>query len=159
MIFLYHYSYKYVIHTYIKAKGSLFLQVLLIAIRLAIPSVLRFSICVFILFSAFLLCGWLVLGPYHPKVSIINVCITVKIIHTIWYVVWGFFIVNGESILYSYWRWFIHNLWNGTHKQPIICCEIFQRVLSDFIHIRFYLCCAKFVHWNLQSCIWVSISK
>ena len=46
------------------------LQVLFITIRLATPTVLRFAICVFILFTAFVLCGWLVLGPYHPKVSI-----------------------------------------------------------------------------------------
>ena len=53
-------------------EKSLFMimQVLFITIRLAIPSVLRFSICVFILFAAFVLCGWLVLGPYHPKVII-----------------------------------------------------------------------------------------
>ena len=48
------------------------MQVLFITIQLAIPSVLRFAICVFILFAAFSLCGWLILGPYHPKVIIIR---------------------------------------------------------------------------------------
>ncbi|XP_065902181.1 mucolipin-3-like [Dysidea avara] len=43
------------------------LNVLFITVRLAIPSVLRFSLCMVILFIAFALCGWLVLSPYHPK--------------------------------------------------------------------------------------------
>ena len=48
------------------------MQVLFITIRLAIPSVLRFATCVFVLFAAFSLCGWLILGPYHPKVITIT---------------------------------------------------------------------------------------
>ncbi|XP_065902091.1 mucolipin-3-like isoform X2 [Dysidea avara] len=43
------------------------LNVLLITIQLAFPSILRFALCISILFIAFALCGWLVLGPYHPK--------------------------------------------------------------------------------------------
>ena len=41
---------------------------LLITLRLAMPSVLRFMVCGFIFYVAFLLLGWLVMGPYHPKV-------------------------------------------------------------------------------------------
>ena len=43
-------------------------NMLLLTLRLAMPSVLRFIVCAGILYFAFLLCGWLVLGPYHPKV-------------------------------------------------------------------------------------------
>lgn len=43
-------------------------NMLLITLRLSMPSVIRFVICTGILYIAFLLCGWLVLGPYHPKV-------------------------------------------------------------------------------------------
>ena len=135
------------------------LQVLFITIRLATPTVLRFAICVFILFTAFVLCGWLVLGPYHPKVIIHSQLILKCFIVFLLYIVWWFCIVTGKSILHSCWRWFIHNFWIGTHKQPITCCKNFQWSVSGFIHIHFYLCCTKFVHWNLQSCIWVSISK
>ena len=42
-------------------------NMLLITLRLSLPSVFRFVICTGILYIAFLLCGWLVLGPYHPK--------------------------------------------------------------------------------------------
>ena len=45
------------------------LQVLLITVKLALPSILRFAVCVLILFMAFIFCGWLVMGPYNPQVS------------------------------------------------------------------------------------------
>ena len=48
----------------------LYTQVLLITVQLAFPSILRFAICIMILFIAFAFCGWLVIGPYHPKVYI-----------------------------------------------------------------------------------------
>lgn len=43
-------------------------NMLLLTLRLSLPSVLRFCVCAGILYFAFLLCGWLVLGAYHPKV-------------------------------------------------------------------------------------------
>ena len=43
---------------------------LLRTLRAAAPNVMRFIVCTGILYIAFLLCGWLVLGPYHPKVSL-----------------------------------------------------------------------------------------
>ena len=47
-------------------------NMLLITLRLALPSVMRFIICAGILYISFLLCGWLVLGPYNPKVSFLG---------------------------------------------------------------------------------------
>ena len=44
-------------------------NMLLLTLQISAPSVLRFIICTGILYIAFLLCGWLVLGPYHPKVA------------------------------------------------------------------------------------------
>ena len=44
-------------------------NMLLITLRLAMPSVLRFILCGSVLYMAFMLCGWLVLGPYHAKVG------------------------------------------------------------------------------------------
>ena len=43
-------------------------NMLLITLRLAMPSVLRFMVCAGVLYTAFVLTGWLVLGPYHSKV-------------------------------------------------------------------------------------------
>ena len=45
-------------------------NMLLRTLRVAAPNVMRFVVCTGILYIAFLLCGWLVLGPYHPKVSL-----------------------------------------------------------------------------------------
>ncbi|CAI8007043.1 Mucolipin-3 [Geodia barretti] len=42
-------------------------NMLLLTLRLSIPSVVRFFVCAGILYLAFLFCGWLVLGAYHPK--------------------------------------------------------------------------------------------
>lgn len=47
-------------------------NMLLITLRLSLPTVFRFVICTGILYIAFLLCGWLVLGPYHPKVGVVS---------------------------------------------------------------------------------------
>ena len=34
------------------------------------PTIIRFLLCVGVLYVAFLLCGWAVLGPYNPKVTL-----------------------------------------------------------------------------------------
>jgi len=44
------------------------LQVLLTTVRLALPSIARFVIYIAILFIAFSISGWLILGSYHSKV-------------------------------------------------------------------------------------------
>ncbi|XP_054166328.1 mucolipin-3-like [Oppia nitens] len=42
-------------------------NILILTLRRAVPNVLRFMSCAFILYGGFTLCGWLVLGPYHLK--------------------------------------------------------------------------------------------
>ena len=56
-------------------------NMLILTLRLSFPSVIRFIICTGILYIAFLLCGWLVLGPYHPKVC---VCACVCVHACVW---------------------------------------------------------------------------
>ena len=36
------------------------------------PAMLRFVVCTFVIFFAFSLCGWIVLGPFHLKVLILS---------------------------------------------------------------------------------------
>ena len=45
---------------------------LLRTLKIAAPNVFRFIVCTGVLYSAVLLCGWLVMGPYHPKVYLIH---------------------------------------------------------------------------------------
>ncbi|XP_069955324.1 mucolipin-3 isoform X3 [Cherax quadricarinatus] len=42
-------------------------NVLILTLKKCIPNVLRFSICLLMVFAGYALCGWLVLGPYHLK--------------------------------------------------------------------------------------------
>ncbi|XP_069156334.1 mucolipin-3 isoform X9 [Procambarus clarkii] len=42
-------------------------NVLILTVKKAIPNVMRFSICLMMVFAGYCLCGWLVLGPYHLK--------------------------------------------------------------------------------------------
>ena len=46
------------------------LQILLITLKAATPSVARFFVCVSLLFAGFMFCGYIVLGPFHPKVKL-----------------------------------------------------------------------------------------
>lgn len=47
-------------------------QALTRTLVLAAPELLKFLLCGGILFIAFALCGWIVLGPYHSKVCKIS---------------------------------------------------------------------------------------
>ncbi|XP_045104764.1 mucolipin-3-like isoform X5 [Portunus trituberculatus] len=42
-------------------------KVLILTLKKCIPNVLRYSICLLMVFAGYCLCGWLVLGPYHFK--------------------------------------------------------------------------------------------
>lgn len=42
-------------------------NILLVTLKAAAPSVLRFTVCGSLLYFGFLFCGWIVLGPYHEK--------------------------------------------------------------------------------------------
>ncbi|XP_045104765.1 mucolipin-3-like isoform X6 [Portunus trituberculatus] len=42
-------------------------NVLILTLKKCIPNVLRYSICLLMVFAGYCLCGWLVLGPYHFK--------------------------------------------------------------------------------------------
>ena len=46
-----------------------FLQVLILTMKKAAPNVFRFLVCAGIFYFGFTVCGWVVLGPYHIKVS------------------------------------------------------------------------------------------
>ena len=44
-------------------------QTLTRTLAVAFPELLKFLLCGSVLFLAFALCGWIVLGPFHPKVG------------------------------------------------------------------------------------------
>lgn len=46
----------------------LFLQLLILTLRAALPNVIRFCCCAAMIYLGYCFCGWIVLGPYHDKV-------------------------------------------------------------------------------------------
>ena len=40
---------------------------IILTIKQAMPNIIRFTICVLIIYMGFVFCGWVVLGPYHYK--------------------------------------------------------------------------------------------
>ncbi|KAL5506143.1 hypothetical protein EMCRGX_G007720 [Ephydatia muelleri] len=68
-------------------------NILLITMRVALPSVLRFVLCGGVLYVAFMLCGWLVLGPYHAKFQ--NPWVTSECL---------FSLMNGDDIFFTFKR-------------------------------------------------------
>lgn len=44
-------------------------QILILTLRAAFPNVIRFICCAGIIYLSYCFCGWIVLGPYHEKVS------------------------------------------------------------------------------------------
>ena len=66
-------------------------------LKAATPSVLRFFVCVSLLFVGFMLCGWIVLGPFHPKVII---TVSMVIINTSkdW-------LTDGMSLFFKFIHW------------------------------------------------------
>ena len=45
-------------------------QILILTLKKAFPSMLRFLACCIMLYIGFVVCGWVVLGPYHIKVGV-----------------------------------------------------------------------------------------
>eukprot|EP00731_Ephydatia_muelleri_P025043 Em0017g126a len=66
-------------------------NMMLITLRVALPSVIRFIVCGGVLYFAFLLCGWLVLGPYHPKFR--NVVVTSECLYAL---------LNGDDMFATF---------------------------------------------------------
>lgn len=44
-------------------------QILILTLRAAFPNVIRFICCAGIIYLSYCFCGWIVLGPYHEKVT------------------------------------------------------------------------------------------
>ncbi|XP_065902087.1 mucolipin-3-like [Dysidea avara] len=103
------------------------LNVLFITLGLAIPSVIRFAVCMFILFTAFTLCGWLVLSPYHPKFQ------------TLWQSVEALFCtLNGDDLYVTFTEG------DSTYLSAIT--EIFSKLyLALFVFIFIYAVLSLFI--------------
>ncbi|XP_031950568.1 mucolipin-1-like [Corvus moneduloides] len=53
-------------------------QILIVTLRAALPSVMRFCCCVAVIYLGYCFCGWIVLGPHHVKfrsLSMVSECL------------------------------------------------------------------------------------
>ncbi|KAK3698181.1 hypothetical protein QZH41_019282, partial [Actinostola sp. cb2023] len=66
-------------------------NILLVTLQASGPSVLRFCVCGALLYFGFMFCGWIVLGPYHPKfrtLTMVSECL--------------FSLMNGDDMYMTY---------------------------------------------------------
>ncbi|XP_065842062.1 mucolipin-3-like [Oscarella lobularis] len=83
-------------------------NVLLVTLKAAMPTIIRFLLCVGVLYVAFLLCGWAVLGPYNPKFR--NLAITSDCL---------FSLLNGDDMFNTY------ILTDNSNTVAYIFCQIY----------------------------------
>ena len=87
--------------------------------KAAMPSILRFMLCTLILYVAFLLCGWAVLGPYNEKFK--NIETTSECL---------FSLLNGDDMFNTF------KLTTSTNQPAVIFCQIYLYVfVALFIYI------------------------
>ncbi|KAJ7383847.1 Mucolipin-2 [Desmophyllum pertusum] len=66
-------------------------KILLETLKAATPSVARFCVCAALLFAGFMFCGWIVLGPFHPKFKTLT--ITAECLYSM---------INGDDLFNTY---------------------------------------------------------
>jgi mucolipin 3 len=94
-------------------------NILLVTMKAAMPSVLRFMLCTLILYVAFLLCGWAVLGPYNEKFK--NIETTSECL---------FSLLNGDDMYNTF------KLTTSTNQPAVIFCQIYLYVfIGIFIYV------------------------
>ncbi|EDV23019.1 uncharacterized protein TRIADDRAFT_27592 [Trichoplax adhaerens] len=66
-------------------------NILLITLKAAFPSVLRFMFCTAFLYMGYAFCGWIILGPYHEKFRTLNTASECM-----------FSLINGDDMFTTY---------------------------------------------------------
>ncbi|XP_070562747.1 mucolipin-3-like isoform X2 [Ptychodera flava] len=100
-------------------------NILIVTMKIAAPNVLRFSVCVIVLFLAYAFCGWIVLGPYHPKFQDLNTASECM-----------FSLVNGDDMFATF----------AEMSQKSYTVWIYSRVyLYTFISLFIYVVLSLFI--------------
>ncbi|XP_040003237.1 mucolipin-1a isoform X2 [Xiphias gladius] len=66
-------------------------KILIVTLRAALPNVIRFCLCVAVIYLGYCFCGWIVLGPYHVKfrsLSMVSECL--------------FSLINGDDMFVTF---------------------------------------------------------
>ena len=107
-------------------------NVLILTLKLALPNVARFLICVLLIYSGFTFCGWLVLGPYNLKfrsLSLTSECL--------------FSLINGDDMFATF---------TTTLSSRSLIIWWFSRIyLYSFIGLFIYVVLSVFISIILDS--------
>ena len=103
-------------------------NVLLLTVKRSMPYLLRFSICISLLFGGFCICGWLVLSPYHVKfrsLSSTSECLFSLVNGDDMFVTFAALNPRGDRLIWFFSRIYIY----------VFVCLFIYVVLSLFIAI------------------------
>nr|XP_054607932.1 mucolipin-3 [Nothobranchius furzeri] len=100
-------------------------NILIVTLRTAFPNVIRFVCCAGIIYLSYLLCGWIVLGPYHEKFRSLDTgseCL--------------FSLINGDDMFPTF----------KNMKQKSRLVWIFRRVyIYSFVSLFIYMILSLFI--------------
>ncbi|XP_037553942.1 mucolipin-3 [Nematolebias whitei] len=100
-------------------------NILIVTLRTAFPNVIRFICCAGIIYLSYLLCGWIVIGPYHEKFRSLNTgseCL--------------FSLINGDDMFPTF----------KNMKQKSSLVWIFSRVyIYTFVSLFIYMILSLFI--------------
>uniref|UniRef100_A0A1A7XNQ6 Uncharacterized protein n=1 Tax=Iconisemion striatum TaxID=60296 RepID=A0A1A7XNQ6_9TELE len=100
-------------------------NILIVTLRTAFPNVIRFVCCAGIIYLSYLLCGWIVLGPYHEKFRTLDTgseCL--------------FSLINGDDMFPTF----------KNMKQKSRLVWIFSRVyIYSFVSLFIYMILSLFI--------------
>uniref|UniRef100_A0A8C9SWU5 Mucolipin TRP cation channel 1 n=1 Tax=Scleropages formosus TaxID=113540 RepID=A0A8C9SWU5_SCLFO len=100
-------------------------NILIITMRAAFPSVIRFCCCVAVIYLGYCFCGWIVLGPYHVKfrsLSMVSECL--------------FSLINGDDMFVTF---------AGMEDSGFLVWVFSQVYLYTFISLFIYMVLSLFI--------------
>ncbi|XP_035491904.1 mucolipin-1 [Scophthalmus maximus] len=100
-------------------------NILIITLRVALPNVIRFCLCVAVIYLGYCFCGWIVLGPYHVKfrsLSMVSECL--------------FSLINGDDMFVTF---------AGMQESSTLVWLFSQVYLYSFISLFIYMVLSLFI--------------
>lgn len=101
-------------------------NILLVTLKLATPSIIRFFVCASLLFAGFMFCGWVVLGPFHRKFRTLTV--TAECLYSM---------INGDDLFNTYVEL--------TPRTPSLTWIFSKVYLYTFISLFIYVVLSLFI--------------
>jgi len=100
-------------------------NMLIITLKKAFPSVLRFLLCALLIYAGFTFCGWLIFGPYHSKfqtISSTSECL--------------FSLINGDDMFPTF---------AGMSERSLLIWWVSRIYLYTFISLFIYVVLSLFI--------------